>query len=293
MATTSSQQSPSKECAVLGVGVLGISLCQQLLDDDWRVTGITKSTSRHEDIINQVANDNLSLTTMEDFNRQQRPQKFPYCVFCAPPSGFDDYPAAVEDAILNLWNMDAGGTFVFTSSGGIYGPGDSTGIPTVNEDSPLPDPADNPRSARLMAAEETVRAHGGTVLRLAGLYTLDRGAHNFWLASGKGQVSGGPDGIINLLHYDDAAGAVMAALQADPSAVTGKTFLISDGNPLSRKQICESTLRSAKYSGMAMPKFLGTDSDPLGKIYDGSATNKALNWKPGYPSFDQFMRSQQ
>jgi nucleoside-diphosphate-sugar epimerase len=144
-----------------------------------------------------------------------------------------------------------------------------------------------------MAAEEKVRTHGGTILRLAGLYTLERGAHNFWLASGKGQVSGCPDGIINLLHYDDAAGSVVAALQADPSAVTGKTFLISDGNPLSRQQICESSLQSAKYSGMTMPKFLGTDSDPLGKIYDGSATNKALNWKPRYPSFDEFMRLQQ
>jgi hypothetical protein len=47
--------------------------------------------------------------------------KFQNVVFCAPPSGFDDYPAAVEDAITNLWaGPSEGGAFVFTSSGGMY-----------------------------------------------------------------------------------------------------------------------------------------------------------------------------
>lgn len=294
MATSSSSSSPSRECAVVGVGVLGTSLCQQLLDNGWTVTGITKTTTRHDEIRRQVLcgvdaenNSKFQLQTAD----QPLHTKFPYCVFCAPPSGFDDYPAAVKEAMTTVWDSaGGGGSFVFTSSGGIYGPGDNTGIiPTVNEDSPLPDPSDNPRSARLMGAEQVVRAGGGTILRLAGLYTLDRGAHNFWM--GKEEVGGRADGIINLLHYDDAAGSVVAALQVeDPSTtIQGKTFLISDGHPLTRQQICESTLKSSKYRGMSVPKFTGTDSDPMGKLYDGSATATALHWKPRYPSFDAFM----
>ncbi|KAL3904924.1 MAG: hypothetical protein SGARI_004696, partial [Bacillariaceae sp.] len=283
MATTVS----SKECAVVGVGVLGSSLCRQLLLlEDWKVTGITKSTARHEDILEQVddttTSSSFTLTTADEIATSSK--KFPYCVFCAPPSGFDDYGGAVEEAMTNLWDKDAGGSFIFTSSGGIYGPGDANSssviAATVNEDSPLPSVENNPRSAKLQKAEEAVRKNGGTINRLAGLYTLDRGAHNFWM--GKDEVGGRADGIINLLHYDDAAGSVVAALQADPSVVKGKTFLISDGNPLTRQQICESTVKSKKYSGMAIPKFGGSDEDPLGKIYDGSATNAALNWKPRY-----------
>eukprot|EP00542_Grammatophora_oceanica_P003219 CAMPEP_0194055736 /NCGR_PEP_ID=MMETSP0009_2-20130614/57735_1 /TAXON_ID=210454 /ORGANISM="Grammatophora oceanica, Strain CCMP 410" /LENGTH=38 /DNA_ID= /DNA_START= /DNA_END= /DNA_ORIENTATION= len=38
-----------------------------------------------------------------------------------------------------------------------------------------------------------------------------------------------------------------------------------------------------------MPAFEGGDEGPMGKIYDGSATNAALNWKPRYESFDEFM----
>jgi hypothetical protein len=170
-----------------------------------------------------------------------------------------------------------------------YGPGEST-IVVVNEDSPLPDPGANARSARLINAEKEVLKHGGGCLRLAGLYAMDRGAHNFWLTSGK-DASGREDGIINLLHYDDAAGAALAALLAGPTVVSGNIFLISDGNPLTRRQICESTLKSKQYRGKSVPKFLGSDSDPIGKIYDGSASNKALKWDPKYESFDFFMAS--
>jgi hypothetical protein len=47
-------------------------------------------------------------------------QKFDNVVFCAPPSGFEDYGGAVEDAVANVWSgLENGGTFVFTSSGGM------------------------------------------------------------------------------------------------------------------------------------------------------------------------------
>jgi nucleoside-diphosphate-sugar epimerase len=111
------------------------------------------------------------------------------------------------------------------------------------------------------------------------------------MSSGK-DVSGPAAGIINQLHYDDAAGAVIAALTVGPSVVSGNNFLISDGHPMTRQGICESTLKAANYQGKAMPKFLGTDKDPIGKIYDGSASNKALKWDPRYESFDAFMTSQ-
>ena len=170
-----------------------------------------------------------------------------------------------------------------------YGPGEAE-LVVVNEHSPIPDPSTNPRSARLVAAEKAVLENGGACLRLAGLYTMERGAHNFWLKSGK-DVSGREDGIINLLHYDDAAGAALAAVVAGPTVVSGNVFLISDGNPLTRRQICESTLKSKQYREMNMPQFVGSNNDPIGKIYDGSASNKALKWDPKYTSFDAFMVS--
>jgi len=186
-----------------------------------------------------------------------------------------------------LWSGD--GLFLFTSSGGIYGPGDGE---IVDEKSPIPDQnLASPRSLRLIKAENNVLDRKGGVLRLAGLYTLDRGAHNYWLERGDGTIKGSRNGIINLLHYDDAAGACVAALKAGKNVVDGKVFLISDGNHTTRGGICESALKSKRYHGMSMPTFEGAESSLKGKIYDGNWSNKALNWRPVHESFDQFMEN--
>lgn len=242
------------------------------------VTGITKTTARHDDILQSVgAHDGrFQVKAYGELGGQT----FKDVVFCAPPSGSDDYPAAIKEAASNVWaGRNSGGTFVFTSSGAVYGGADGD---VVTESSAL---TDTPRAMRLIQAEIAAHSEGGAVLRLAGLYLLERGAHNYWLQSGK-DVDGREDGVVNLLHYDDAAGACMAALQA---SVGDGTFLVSDGNPLTRKEICEVAMKANMYSGKTMPNFLGAEKDPKGKVYDGSWTHEALSWKPRYASFEDFM----
>ncbi len=81
---------------------------------------------------------------------------------------------------------------------------------------------------------------GGTVLRLGGLYHLRRGAHNYWVCSGKSPFASSPDGLINLIHYDDAADAVLCALKEKPGGEEGRKrqlYLVTDGVPISRKEI--------------------------------------------------------
>lgn len=316
MVVTAASAQPT--CAVVGVGVLGTSLCKQLLADphckNMKVIGITKSSKSHSEILTKVleGNDQISdrfeLRTTEEYNGKDT-NKFNHCIFCAPPSGFEDYPSAIKDSIDNLWkgNTDEniGGAFVFTSSGGIYGGGDDIEVPPiVTESTPLPT-TPTPRIERLIKAENQVlKKKGGSVLRLAGLYLLDRGAHNFWLGNtselAKTEVPGRGDSVVNLLHYDDAAASVVAALKrtieegnSGDDSQNGKVFLVSDGNPLTRRQICESSLKNERYADRKIPIFLGSKEgrDPIGKIYDGCYTNVYLKWRPKYESFDKFMSS--
>jgi nucleoside-diphosphate-sugar epimerase len=142
----------------------------------------------------------------------------------------------------------------------------------------------------LAKAEDAVLQNGGCCVRLAGLYTLNRGAHNYWLTSGK-EVAGAPDGIINLLHYEDAAASCLAAFRAGPSVCSGKIFLMSDGHPISRKGICESALKAKEYKDYSMPIFAGGGCIASSKIYDGSESNRLLEFSPEYSSFDEFMTS--
>lgn len=313
----------SSDIAVVGCGVLGTSLCKQLLaSPDFKgrsVTGITKTTNNHESIQKSVLGDDhdddndsssskSSLFNLSTFDDIPKEKQFKDVVFCAPPSGFDNYPEAIQNVIDTLWHGASStstdgsdGVFVFTSSGGIYGPGNGE---TINETTEIPKPT-NPRTQRLVEAELNTMAAGGCILRLAGLYTLERGAHSYWIEKSGGVVKGSKDGIINLLHYDDAAGACLAALNkrnnggnnggddSDVESVRMKTFLISDGHPTTRIGICESALKSKRFDGGKMPTFGKEDSAGKGKIYDGSWSNEFLAWEPRYKSFDEFMTNSQ
>jgi hypothetical protein len=296
------------------------------------VVGITRGASRHDDIRRDVdggrkdGGGRFHLLTME--NAASLGRRYRDVVFCAPPSGFDDYPSAVDAAAIELWSgpdvggdddgQFGGGSFVFTSSGVVYGDGSGD---VVNESSSVNDDANNPRVSRMINAERNALSRGGCALRLAGLYALERGAHNYWLekfgtgttnagGDGGGSVQGRGDGIVNLLHYDDAASATLAALIAGPDVNSGKIFLISDGNPSTRRGICESALKHPRYGKFHMPTFASDDDDDdgegtrkdegvvggrsnnaRGKVYDGRWSNQALRWTPTYVSFDKFMTS--
>jgi hypothetical protein len=81
------------------------------------VTGITKTKNNHESIVTAVATSkNFVVKTEADC----KGEKFRNVVFCAPPSGFEDYPGALKDAMTKFWcGPSEGGVFVFTSSGGM------------------------------------------------------------------------------------------------------------------------------------------------------------------------------
>ena len=82
------------------------------------VTGVTKTPTNHPSILETVGeSDRFSVKTADEC----KGSKYKSVVFCAPPSGFDNYPAAVEDAVTTLWaGPSEGGLFIFTSSGGMY-----------------------------------------------------------------------------------------------------------------------------------------------------------------------------
>ena len=376
-------------------------ICSQLLSHvhfaSRTIVGVTKTKTRHESIRRSVLHHDVDdaeydvekekeegrfrLTTLDEVlatttaataaRGSSRPRR--HCkdvVFCAPPSGFDDYASCITEVATRLWSSSATprqrrGSFVFTSSGVVYGDGSggvaeedgttTAAITIVNESSPTVmdmerssgssssnsnsndkssstnssnDVSKNPRALRMLRAENAVLSMGGCALRLAGLYSLDRGAHNYWLEKfgGSGSSSSSSsttttnndnnnyeippktvpsrgDGIINLLHYEDAASAVISALMVGPNVNSRRVFLISDGHPLTRKQICTSARQHVRYDGFGMPLFIDDDDDDdgvvkttdggvgKGKVYDGRKSNDALQWKPKYPSFDEFMTS--
>jgi nucleoside-diphosphate-sugar epimerase len=297
--TAIAMESSLGDVAVIGCGVLGTSVCRQLIQQQQQqqqsihftsITGITKTTSHQEgirqNVLGRFANGQshkFTLSTRDDI--RQNGKKFHNVIYCAPPSGSMDYAKDIEECITTMWNQNSiqNSKFVFTSSGAVYG----NTAKVVNETFPVD--KCHRRAMRLIPAEDTCLMNSGTVLRLAKLYNLELGAHSFWLSKFE-DVMRRPDGIINLLHYDDAASACVAALTTSNDDAWGKVFLISDGNPMKREEICRTALQHVMYSSTCcMPKFVFNENDPKGKIYDGSQGQNVLKWKPAFQSFRHFM----
>jgi nucleoside-diphosphate-sugar epimerase len=196
-----------------------------------------------------------------------------------PPSAVEDYTREVERAV-SLWSE--AGRLVLVSSTAVYAE-EEGGICT--ERSPL---ARSPRATRLLNAEEVVLAAGGMVVRMAGLYDHHRGPHLVYLRTQESKRR--PDGLINLIHYDDAADLCLAALaRGDSHAV----YVGCDDEPIQRQALVDATTAADGFLTRANAHrctFTGRDG-PLGRRCDNSDTRAALGWTPRHPSYLSWLES--
>jgi nucleoside-diphosphate-sugar epimerase len=122
------------------------------------------------------------------------------------------------------------GRILYASSSGVYG---QRAGEWVDEDSPTA-PL-RPGGRACLAAErllyESRFGDRGLVLRLAGLYGPDRIPLRDRVATGE-PLPASPDAHLNLIHVDDAAAAVLAA---DERGRPPRTYCVSDGNPVVRR----------------------------------------------------------
>ena len=159
----------------------------------------------------------------------------------------------------------------------VYGDGSNT----VNEEFRLD--TRSARATKMISAEEDMIKREGIVIRLAGLYTIDRGPHTFWIKNG--EVDSNADGMVNLLHYEDAADVCVEALI---NGKPGSTYLASDDEPVTRENLCKAAIASGTIKDAVMPTFASSAGAP-GKIIDSSKTKEMLQWSPRYPSFQEYM----
>ncbi|XP_068662734.1 uncharacterized protein [Aristolochia californica] len=255
---------------IVGPGVLG-----RIVAEKWhqehpgcQIFGQTMTMDHHEE---------LRKMGIKPFLRGSlETQKFPYVIFCAPPSRSSDYPGDVRQA-ASCWSGD--GSLLFTSSTATYDCNDNS---LCDEESAIVPLGRSPRTDVLLRAEQAVLEVGGCVLRLAGLYNADRGAHVYYLE--KGTVEARPDHVLNLIHYKDAASLSIAIMK---KKLRCRIFTGCDNHPLSRQEIMEWVNKSGKFN-KKFHGFTGT-SDPLGKRLNNSKTREEIGWEPKYTSFPYFL----
>jgi nucleoside-diphosphate-sugar epimerase len=217
---------------VLGCGYVGLELGRQLTAAGHDVTGVRRSASGLRaieaagfDAVEADVTDAASLSAVPDAD---------WVVFAASSGGRgvesarDVYVDGMRRALETFAaREDSPERFVYTSSTGVYGDHDGE---WVDEATPL-DPS-TPRTEVLVEAERVAREvaaeHGidGTVARFAGLYGPNRYRLDRYL---EGPVT---EGYLNMIHRDDAAGAVRHLLGAD--VARDDVVLVVDDEPVSK-----------------------------------------------------------
>jgi nucleoside-diphosphate-sugar epimerase len=220
------------DVAILGCGYVGLELGRQLAAAGHRPIGVRRSESglgAIEDAgfeaVQADVTDAETLAAVPDVDA---------LVFAASSGGRDAeaarevYVEGLRTAIEQFGEREESPErLVYTSSTGVYG---DHGGDWVDEETPLEPTTDKTEvlaEAERVALEASAeRGIDGTVARLAGIYGPDRTRLERYL---EGPVT---EGYLNMIHRDDATGAVRFLLEED--LARGEVVLVVDDEPVSK-----------------------------------------------------------
>ncbi|QCC48350.1 NAD-dependent epimerase/dehydratase family protein [Halobellus limi] len=217
---------------IVGCGYVGLELGRRLREAGHDVTGVRRSDEGLDavaaaglDAQRADATDPGTLSALPDAD---------WVVFAASSGGrgADAARRVYVEGLRNVIEAYGGRSsppdrLVYTSSTGVYGDHDGD---FVDEETPV-DPATE-KTRVLAEAERVAREEAaavgidGTVARFAGLYGPDRYRLDRYL---EGPVTGG---YLNMVHRDDAAGAVAFLLEADHAR--DDVVLVVDDEPVDK-----------------------------------------------------------
>jgi len=286
---------------ILGCGYVGTELGRRLATSDAieSVTGVRRSADGVS-AIETAGFDALQGDLTEDETLAFLPDA-DVVVFAASAGGGDTttarevYVEGQQAVIEHFGDREhPPERYFYTSSTGVYG---DHGGEWVDEETPLEATSD--RSRVLVEAEtvalETASEHGmdGTVARFAGLYGPGRYRLDRYLT---GPVT---EGVLNLTHRDDAAGALAFFIEED--CARGEVVLVVDDEPVSKWELADWL---AKQCGAPAPPKQ-TKADRLADESLSSAARqriqaakrcrneklRALGYTLQYPSFREGYRN--
>lgn len=220
------------DVAILGCGYVGLELGRQLTERGQTVYGVRRSDAGILAI--QEAGFEGVQADVTDLDDLERVPDVDVVVFAASSGGRgaaaarEIYVDGLERAIDAFGNRDkTPERLVYTSSTGVHGDHDGEWVDETTPIEPTTEKTDVLAKAERIALEKPATyGFEGTVARYAGLYGPDRYRLERYL---EGPVT---EGYLNMVHRDDAAGAVRYLLAKDTAR--DAVVQIVDDEPVSK-----------------------------------------------------------
>ncbi|WP_276281077.1 SDR family oxidoreductase [Halorussus caseinilyticus] len=286
--------------AILGCGYVGLELGRQLTEAGHRAVGVRRSDDGLAAV--EAAGFEAVQADVTDADSLDAVPDADALVFAAS-SGGRDAAAAREVYVEGLRTAidhfgareDSPERLVYTSSTGVYG---DHGGDWVDEETPLEPTTEKTEvlaeAERVALERATDRGIDGTVARLAGIYGPDRTRLERYVT---GPVT---EGYLNMIHRDDAAGAVRFLLEGD--LARGEVVLVVDDEPVSKwdfadwladecdeprppKQTTEERLADDDLSERVRRRLLTTKRCSNEKL-------RSLGYEFNYPTYREGYRSE-
>ncbi len=271
---------------ILGCGYLGIRVARRLLQRGEVVYGTTRTSKRRDELVRNgiepVLVDVLDPSTLD---RLPSPDRVLYCVGHDRRSQIpvrDVYVDGLRHAIDRLHYRTR--RIVFTSSTSVYG--DQQGQPVDEQTEPHPTTESGLAcldAERLLFDFADQRAWPVTIVRLAGLYGPGRIMRRATLEAGD-PIRASAEGYLNLIHIDDAATAVIAALEMDQDH---ELFLAADDRPVFRRDFYGLLTRLLNLDPPQFkpPHAPGSRAGDLGKRVSNDRMRRIHNVPLIYPDY--------
>lgn len=210
---------------IVGCGYVGTALGIQLIEQGHCVWGLRRSHRNDAELTKAGIVPLVADITLPQGLSGLNPS-YDWVVHCVSASGggAPEYEEIYVRGTRHLlaWLSNAPpAKLVYTSSTGVYGQTDGSLVDETSQTIPAA-----PTARILVQAEELLlqsavhRGFPSVVLRVAGIYGPGRA---FWLEqfrSGTAKIEGNGERILNMIHRDDVAGAIIAALlQGTPGRI--------------------------------------------------------------------------
>ena len=272
---------------IYGCGYLGLRAARLWLKEGRQVWAVTRTLARADEL-RQVGVQPLVADPVAPPPRWRPPPVQTVLISL----GFDRTAGQTIDQVYSQGTSTAlnaspeASCWIYISTTGVYGETDGQTLDETAECRPS-----RPGGRASLQAEDLLRQSGRSawILRMAGLYGPGRIPRAADLRAGR-PLPTHPDSLLNLIHVDDAARAVVAASKTVPEGC--EIVHLSDGQPVRRADFYQY---AAGLLGAETPRF---DTQSAANARGGPGGKRILNKrmfqrllpKLTYPSYREGLR---